>query len=123
MNQQQRKLLKSKIHRARVTEANLDYVGSITLDPILAEAADFWEHENVLVVSVTGGARLETYVIYGERGSGGVCLNGAAAHHFKPGEEIIIMAFTWSVEPVTAKIVFVDPSNSIIDIQSTEPPL
>ena len=115
-----RKLLKSKIHRARVTQANLDYVGSITLDPILAEAADLAIHEHVLVASVTAGARLETYVIHGKRGSGEVCLNGAAAHYFNPGEEIIIMAFTWSDVPVNAKIVFCDPSNSILAIDSTE---
>ncbi len=117
-----RKQLKSKIHRARLTEANIDYVGSITLDPILAEAVDLWNHEHVLVVSVTSGARLETYVILGKRGSGEICLNGAAAHHMRPGEEIIIMAFTWSNEPVEAKIIFVDPMNAILEVHSSETP-
>lgn len=118
----QRKLLKSKIHRAHVTEANLNYVGSITLDPNLAEAAGLWEHEQVLIVSNTSGARLETYVIFGDRGSGDVCLNGAAAHHILPGEEIIIMSFTWAQQPVKAKIVFVAPNNTILEIKDHEPP-
>ncbi|MCX7834697.1 MAG: aspartate 1-decarboxylase [bacterium] len=122
MEQYYRLLLKSKIHRAVVTEANLDYVGSITLDPVLARAADLWEHEQVLVADVTTGNRLETYVLYGEEGSGEVCLNGAAAHLFKKGEEIIIMSFTWSKTPIQAKIVICAPDNSILDICATEPP-
>lgn len=117
-----RLLLKSKIHRAVVTEANLDYVGSITLDPKLAQAADLWEHEQVLVADVNSGRRLETYVLYGEEGSGEVCLNGAAAHHFHRGEEIIIMSFTWSNHPIRAKIVMCAPDNSILEVCSSEPP-
>jgi len=115
-----RKLLKSKLHRARITQTNPDYVGSATIDPVLAEAAGLWEHEHVLVASVTGGARLETYVMYGERGSGEICLNGAAAHLFEPGEEIIVMAFAWSDVPVEARIVMVNPDNTILEIVRSE---
>ncbi len=90
--------LKSKIHRATVTEANLDYIGSITIDEALIEAAGLYEYEKVCVVDITNGARLETYVIRGERGSGVVCLNGAAAHLIHKGDLVIIMAYTWLEE-------------------------
>lgn len=87
-------VLKSKIHNALVTDAQLDYVGSITIDKALMDGAGLIRGEKVLVVNNITGARLETYVIQGERNSGIICLNGAAAHHFKKGHTCIIMAFT-----------------------------
>ncbi|WP_288054074.1 aspartate 1-decarboxylase [Caloranaerobacter azorensis] len=88
-------LFKSKIHRATVTEANLNYVGSITIDEALMEAAGIIENERVQVVNINNGARLETYVIKGERNSGVICLNGAAARLVQPGDKVIIMAYCW----------------------------
>lgn len=88
-------ILKSKIHCAHVTEANLHYMGSITIAADLMEAAGLIAGEHVHVVNNMNGARIETYVIEGERGSGCICLNGAAARLFQPGDEIIIMAFAW----------------------------
>jgi aspartate 1-decarboxylase len=92
--------MRSKIHKATVTEANLNYVGSITIDANLLEAVGLWPGEKVLVVSNTSGARLETYTIEGQRGSGDICVNGAAAHLIKQGEEIIIIGFELSDERV-----------------------
>lgn len=89
----QRTLMKSKVHRATVTAADVDYVGSLTLDPELMEAADLLEHEKVQVVDVDNGARLETYVIAGERGDGVVCLNGAAARLLSPGDRVIVISY------------------------------
>ena len=86
-------ILKSKIHRVRVTEANLDYVGSITNDENLMDAAGIVAGEKVQVVDNTNGARLETYTIPGQRGTGEICMNGAAAHLMHPGDTIIIMAY------------------------------
>ena len=86
-------ILKSKIHRVRVTEANLDYVGSITIDENLMDASGIVAGEKVQVVDNTNGARLETYTIPGQRGSGEICMNGAAAHLMHPGDTIIIMAY------------------------------
>lgn len=86
-------ILKSKIHCAVVTEANLHYMGSVTIDVALMEAAGLVAGEHVHVVNNMNGARIETYVITGERGSGQICLNGAAARLFQPGDEIIIMAY------------------------------
>ena len=88
-------LLKSKIHRVTVTEANLSYVGSITIDQDLIDAANMLPGEKVQIVNNNNGARLETYVIAGERGSGVVCLNGAAARLVQPGDVVIIMAYAW----------------------------
>ena len=88
-------LLKSKIHRVTVTEANGSYVGSITLDQDLIQAANILPGEKVQIVNNNNGARLETYVIAGERGSGVVCLNGAAARLVQPGDIVIIMAYAW----------------------------
>ena len=88
-------LLKSKIHRVTVTEANLSYVGSITIDQDLIDAANILPGEKVQIVNNNHGARLETYVIAGERGSGVVCLNGAAARLVQPGDVVIIMAYAW----------------------------
>lgn len=86
-------MLKSKIFRATVTEANVDYEGSITIDRDLMDAANLRVHEKVLVADLTSGVRLETYVIEGEQGSGTICMNGAAAHIVNVGDEIIIMSF------------------------------
>jgi len=107
-------VVRSKIHKATVTDANLDYVGSITIDPDLLEKADLWPGEKVLVASNTSGARLETYVIKGEAGSGRICMNGAAAHLIRPGEEIIIMAFAVTDEPIKPTFVLVDEHNRFV---------
>src|SRR3990172_275051 len=104
-------VLSSKIHRATVTEAELDYVGSITIDEELAEKAGLWPGERVLVTSVTSGARLETYVLMGKRGSGVICMNGPTAHLIKKDEIIIIMGFQLSDEPIKPKVIFVDGKN------------
>jgi aspartate 1-decarboxylase len=110
-------VLSSKIFKATVTEANLKYEGSITIDTELCSASGLWLGEKVLVVSNTTGARLETYVIPGKAGSGVICMNGAAAHLIKKGEEIIIMGFTLSDKLITPKIIFVDENNKIIKKQ------
>jgi aspartate 1-decarboxylase len=86
-------MMKSKIHRATVTDANLDYIGSITVDRDLMDLADLYEYEQVAVVDIDNGARLETYVIEGERGSGEICLNGAAAHLIHPGDKVIVISY------------------------------
>jgi aspartate 1-decarboxylase len=104
-------LLRSKIHKATVTQADLAYVGSITIDMDLIERVGLWPGEKVLVVSNTSGARLETYVIKGERDSGIICMNGAAAHLIKKGEEIIIMGFELSDKPLEPKSILVDKEN------------
>lgn len=96
-------ILKSKIHRVTVTEANLDYIGSITIDEALMEAANIYPGERVQVVDNTNGARLETYVITGKRGSGCICMNGAAAHLIGVGDTVIIMAYAL-MTPEEAKI-------------------
>jgi aspartate 1-decarboxylase len=108
-------MMKSKIHRATVTEANLNYVGSITIDEDLMEAADLWENEKVQVVNINNGARLETYVIPGPRGSGVICLNGAAARHAQPGDKVIIISYALMNEEEARKhrprIVLMDEAN------------
>src|ERR1043166_3263612 len=86
-------LLKSKIHRVRITEANLHYIGSITIDEALMEAANLLEHEKVQVVDIENGERLETYIIRGTRGTGMICMNGPAARRVQVGDTIIIMSF------------------------------
>ena len=88
-----RTLMKSKLHRGTITAANLHYVGSITIDADLMEAADLYSNEKVQVVDIDNGARLETYVIPGERGSGDLCLNGAAARLVQPGDKIIVISY------------------------------
>ena len=110
-----RELLQSKIHKATVTEANLEYIGSITIDEDLMEMIDLWEGQKVLVVSNTSGSRLETYAIKGERGSGKICMNGAAAHLIKTGEEVIIIGFKFSDKPVEPKCIFVDSENKFLE--------
>lgn len=107
-------VLRSKIHKAIVTEANLNYIGSITIDEDLIEKVGLWPGEKVLVVSNTTGARLETYVIAGARNSGIICMNGAAAHVIKKGEEIIIMGFELSDSPIKPKNILVDKDNKFL---------
>ena len=113
--------LRSKIHQARVTEANLAYVGSITIDETLLDAVGLWPGEKVLVTSNTSGARLETYVIPGPRGSGAVCMNGAAAHLVREGEEIIVMGFELSDVRVEPKVALVDARNRLVRMLSEKP--
>jgi aspartate 1-decarboxylase len=107
-------ILRSKIHKATVTKADVNYIGSITIDQDLIERAGFWPGERVLVVSNATGERLETYVIVGERGSGEICMNGAAALIIKPGEEIIVMGFELAAELITPTIILVDKSNKFL---------
>ena len=106
--------LHSKIHQATVTEADLGYVGSITVDEDLIEKTDFIPGEKVLVVDNTNGARLETYIIAGERGSGTICMNGAASHLIKKGDEIIIIGFELSDKPIKPKNILVDKKNKFL---------
>lgn len=106
-------LMRSKIHNAVVTEANLAYVGSITIDEDLTDAVGLWAGERVMVVSNTSGARLETYVIAGPRGSGCICVNGAAAHLIGEGEQVIIMGFELTDKPIEPKVVLVDGANRV----------
>jgi aspartate 1-decarboxylase len=107
-------VLRSKIHNATVTEANVAYVGSITIDRDLIERSGLWPGEKVLVVSNSSGRRLETYVIAGESGSGEICMNGAAALLIKAGEEIIVMGFELVSEPIQPKIILVDKQNKFL---------
>ena len=114
-------VLSSKIHKATVTGADLQYVGSITIDEDLMDRAGLWVGEKVMVVSNTTGVRLETYVIPGTRGAGGIFMNGAAAHLIKSGEEIIIMGFALSEKPLIPKNILVDARNSFVrEIQERE---
>jgi aspartate 1-decarboxylase len=111
-------ILKSKIHRAKITQAELHYVGSITIDEDLMDAADLIENEKVQVVNVNNGERLETYVIKGERGSGMVCLNGPAARKAQVGDVVIIIAYA-SMAREEAKsyhptIIFPDNQNKVV---------
>ncbi|PXW91744.1 L-aspartate 1-decarboxylase [Streptohalobacillus salinus] len=122
-----RTMMKAKLHRARVTEANLNYVGSITIDPELLEEVDILPHEKVQIVNNNNGARLETYVIAGERGSRMICLNGAAARLVEVDDTIIIVSYA-SVsdeELVTfsPKVGLMDADNNIIEVINQEPPL
>ena len=110
-------VMKSKIHRATVTDANLDYIGSITIDEALIEQAGIYPNQKVQIVNNNNGARFETYVIKGERDSGVVCLNGAAARLAMRGDIIIIIAYGWidekEIEGHEPKVVFVDGENRI----------
>ncbi|TDA70731.1 MAG: aspartate 1-decarboxylase [Clostridia bacterium] len=119
-----REMMKAKIHRATVTEANLNYVGSITIDSRLLEAADILPNEKVQVVNNNNGARLETYVIPGKPGSGVICLNGAAARLVQPGDNIIIISYCWlaegDVEGFRPRVVFVNEANEIVEIRDHE---
>jgi aspartate 1-decarboxylase len=121
-----RVMFKSKIHRATVTQADLHYEGSLTLDPILLEAADILPNEQVHVWNVTRGTRLQTYAIAGDVGSGVVCINGAAAHLVSPGDLVIIATFTDLDEAEarkhTPRVVLVDGNNHILQKDATEIP-
>jgi len=115
---------KGKIHRATITEANLNYVGSVTIDADLLEASGILPGERVQIVNNNNGNRLETYTIKGESGSGVICLNGAAARLVQPGDNVIIIAYCWieqdeamSFEP---KVVFVDENNKIVELSNEE---
>lgn len=110
-----RTLLKSKIHRATVTDSNVNYEGSITIPTDLMEAADLWEGEKVLVTSITGGQRLETYVITAPAGSGKIIINGAAAHLINTGHMVTIMAFGQSETPVKPKRLLLNAKNEIVN--------
>lgn len=117
-------MLKSKIHRATVTQAEVDYVGSITIDEDLLDASHIIEYEKVLVANVNTGQRLETYVIAGTRGSGIICLNGAAAHYAEIGDKVIIMSYV-RLTPDEARemrptVVFVDGDNRPTRVSSYE---
>jgi len=122
----QRTMFKSKIHRATVTHADLHYEGSVTIDRDLLEAADMLEHEWVSVWNVTNGQRIETYTLAGERGSGVICLNGAAAHRFDPGD-LVIIATRAQMSDAEARlheptVVLVDEHNRIRSSQYVETP-
>lgn len=106
--------MSSKIHQAIVTEADVSYVGSITIDEDLMDLVGLEEHEKVLITSNTSGARLETYTIPGKRGSGCICMNGAAAHLIKKGEEIIIIGFTLREKPIKPKVILVSKENKFV---------
>jgi len=105
--------LRAKLHKATVTEARLDYVGSVTIDRDLMDAADIAPFEKVIIVDNTNGARLETYAISGPRGSGAICINGAAAHLVRPGDEVIIMSFELTEQPRPPIVLLLDESNRI----------
>jgi aspartate 1-decarboxylase len=117
-----RTMLKSKIHRATVTQADVDYVGSVTIDADLMDAADLLPGEQVAIVDVTNGARLETYVIEGARGSGIIGINGAAAHLIHPRDLVIIISYVMLTDAearsTPPKVVFVDRANAIVDLGS-----
>jgi aspartate 1-decarboxylase len=112
-------MMKSKVHRATVTDANLHYVGSITVDRDLMDAADLREFEQVAVVDIDNGARLETYVIEGPRGSGAICLNGAAARLVSPGDKVILISYAdyedAELDGFEPTVVHVDAANGIVD--------
>jgi aspartate 1-decarboxylase len=114
-----RKLLRGKIHRATVTDADVHYEGSVTIDRDLMDAADLVTHEAVQVWNVTNGERFETYAIPGRRGSGVVCVNGAAAHKVRKGDLVIIAAFSWMDEKEARswkpRVVFVDEKNRPVE--------
>lgn len=120
-----REMMSGKLHRATVTEANLHYVGSITIDEELMNAVGILENEKVQVVNNNNGARLETYVIRGEKGSKTICLNGAAARLVQPGDTVIIISYKWVREEDCQnhkpKVAILNEQNDIIEMLSTEP--
>lgn len=120
----QRTMLKSKIHRATVTDANLHYQGSVTVDPILMEAADLLHHERVEIYNVTNGERFATYAIPGRRGAGEIVLNGAAAHKVTPGDLVIIASYgvysDVEARALKPSLVFVDGKNRIMTVTDGE---
>jgi aspartate 1-decarboxylase len=118
-----RTMLKSKIHRARVTEGNINYEGSITIDKLLLDAADIFQYEKVEVLDIHNGARLSTYVIEGEKGSGQICLNGAAARLIAKDDIVIILSYHDVTEEEAIKtiprVVHVDSLNMIVDVRGS----
>lgn len=121
-----RTMFKSKIHRATVTQADLHYEGSVTVDEDLLDAADILEHEWVAIWNVTNGERVETYALRGERGSGVICVNGAAAHRFSPGD-IVIIATRTTMSDAEARqfeptVVLVDGKNQVVEANLREIP-
>ena len=121
-----RTFFKSKIHRATVTHADLDYEGSVSIDEDLLEAAGIWEYEAVHIWNITRGTRLQTYAIKGQRGSGVICINGAAAHLNKPGDMVILATFADMDESEARafkpKVVLVDARNRILAKDAVEVP-
>ncbi|MDR6224456.1 aspartate 1-decarboxylase [Desmospora profundinema] len=119
-----RNMMKSKIHRATVTEANLNYVGSVTIDEDLMEKVDIWPNEKVQIVNNNNGARLETYVIPGPRGSGTICLNGAAARLVQPGDTVIIISYAMMDEAEARhyhpKVAIMGENNQVVEWMGTE---
>jgi len=107
-------LCKSKIHRATVTRCDLDYIGSITIDADLMDAVGLQDGEFVHVWNINNGERIETYAIPGERGSGEICLNGAAARRCSVGDKVIVVSFALTDEPITRQVVLVDDNNRIV---------
>ncbi|HIS29179.1 MAG TPA: aspartate 1-decarboxylase [Candidatus Avamphibacillus intestinigallinarum] len=122
-----RTMMKAKIHRARVTEADLNYVGSVTIDQAILETVDILPHEKVQIVNNNNGARLETYVIPGERDSGVICLNGAAARLVQKDDIVIIVSYamldTNELRTFKPKIALMDESNKVTEVIEEEPPL
>ncbi|MEM7474877.1 MAG: aspartate 1-decarboxylase [Planctomycetota bacterium] len=122
-----RKFLRAKIHRATITQADVDYEGSLTLPPSLMRAADIQSYEAVDVWNVTRGTRLETYAIEGVEGSRDICANGAAAHLIRPGDVVIVATFSFVLEdevangPIEPKVVFVDANNEMIRVGQEVP--
>ncbi|GAA0360332.1 aspartate 1-decarboxylase [Bacillus horti] len=119
-----RHMMKAKIHRATVTEANLQYVGSITIDQDLMEKVDILPHEKVQVVNNNNGARLETYVIPGERGTGIICLNGAAARLVQPGDTVIVLSYALvaedKVKEFKPKVAIMGEGNQVVELLDYE---
>lgn len=119
--------MKSKIHRAKVTEANLDYIGSITIDEDLMDAVGLLANEKVQIVNNNNGARFETYVIAGSRGSGIICLNGAAARLVQVGDTVIIIAYAMmtpeEAKQFEPKVAFIGEHNKIVELSNKEEPL
>jgi len=119
-----RQLMLGKIHRCTVTRADLDYVGSVTIDSLLMETAGFLENEKVEIYNITNGSRFATYVIPGVRGSGEIGINGAAAHLAKAGDLVILVSYGWmtpdEIEGYVPRVVFVDAENRVTSINERE---
>ncbi len=117
-------MLKSKLHRATVTEANLNYVGSITIDEDLMKRAGIYEYEKVQVVNINNGSRIETYAICGQAGSGIICLNGAAARYAQPDDKIIIMSYAimtqQEAESHSPTVILLGDKNTVTSVKSAE---
>lgn len=111
-----REILKSKLHRAMITDADVEYEGSIEIPRDLMDAADLWPGEKVLVASITTGSRLETYVLEGKPGTGKILINGGAAHLIKAGERVTIMAFGYSEKSIEPAVILLDDKNNILRV-------